>query len=79
MLIQRRCRNKTSGHFLSPVWQSNQTAIEPLKVILGVSWVISGRRYDDGPPPWGVMGVEETPMTPEGVGHHHGVYHRSDR
>ena len=27
------------------------------KVILGVSWVISGRRYDDGPPPWGIMGV----------------------
>ena len=31
-----------------------------LKVILGVSWVISGRRYDDGPPPWGIMGVKET-------------------
>ena len=30
------------------------------KVILGVSWVISGGRYDDGPPPWGIMGVEET-------------------
>ena len=30
------------------------------KVILGVSWVISGRRYDDGPPPWGIMGVKET-------------------
>ena len=29
------------------------------KVILGVSQVISGRRYDDGPPPWGVMGVED--------------------
>ena len=27
------------------------------KVILGVSQVISGRRYDDGPPPWGIMGV----------------------
>ena len=27
------------------------------KVILGVSWVISGRRYDDGPPPWDIMGV----------------------
>ena len=31
------------------------------KVILGVSWVISGRRYDDGPLPWGIMGVEENP------------------
>ena len=31
----------------------------PRKVILGVSWVISGRRYDDGPPPWGIMGVED--------------------
>jgi len=30
------------------------------KVILGVSWVISGRRYDDGPSSWGIMGVEET-------------------
>ena len=30
------------------------------KVILGVSWVISGRRYDDGPHPWGIMGVEQT-------------------
>ena len=30
------------------------------KVILGVSWVISGRRYDDGPLPWGIMGVKET-------------------
>ena len=30
------------------------------KVILGVSWVISGRRYYDGPPPWGIMGVKET-------------------
>ena len=29
------------------------------KVILGVSWVISGGRYGDGPPPWGVMGVED--------------------
>ena len=29
----------------------------PWKVILGVSWVISGRRYDDGPPPWGSMSV----------------------
>jgi len=28
-----------------------------MKVILGVSWVISGGRYDDGPPPWGIMGV----------------------
>jgi len=31
------------------------------KVILGVSWVISGRRYDDGPSSWGIMGVEEKP------------------
>ena len=31
------------------------------KVILGVSWVISGRRYDDGPPPRGIMDVEEPP------------------
>ena len=30
---------------------------EDRKVILGVSWVISGRRYDDGPPPWDIMGV----------------------
>ena len=30
------------------------------KVILGVSWVISGRRYYDGPLPWGIMGVKET-------------------
>ena len=30
------------------------------KVILGVSQVISGGRYDDGPPPWGIMGVKET-------------------
>ena len=30
------------------------------KVILGVSQVISGRRYYDGPPPWGFMGVKET-------------------
>ena len=28
-----------------------------LKVILGVSWVISGGRYGDGPLPWGIMGV----------------------
>ena len=34
--------------------------VRTLKVILGVSWVISGRRYDDGPPPWGIMGVKET-------------------
>ena len=34
------------------------------KVILGVSWVISGRRYDDGPLPWGIMGVEENPHDP---------------
>ena len=30
------------------------------KVILGVSQVISGGRYNDGPPPWGIMGVKET-------------------
>ena len=35
--------------------------LEKRKVILGVSWVISGRRYDDGPLPWGIMGVEENP------------------
>ena len=29
------------------------------KVILGVSWVISGGRYGDGPPPWGIMGVKD--------------------
>ena len=34
--------------------------IDTWKVILGVSWVISGRRYYDGPPPWGIMGVKET-------------------
>ena len=28
---------------------------------MGVFWVISVRRYDDGPPPWGIMGVEEKP------------------
>ena len=38
-----------------------QALINNLKVILGVSWVISGGRYDDGPPPWGIMGVEENP------------------
>lgn len=27
------------------------------KVILGVSQVISGGRYGDGPLPWGIMGV----------------------
>ena len=31
--------------------------VAPWKVILGVSQVISGGRYDDGPPPWGIMGV----------------------
>ena len=35
--------------------------VRSMKVILGVSWVISGRRYDDGPPPWGIMDVEEPP------------------
>ena len=30
------------------------------KVILGVFWVISGRQYDDGPLPRGIMGVEES-------------------
>ena len=29
------------------------------KVILGVSQVISGGRYDDGPLPWGIMGVKD--------------------
>jgi len=29
------------------------------KVILGVSQVISGRRYGDGPLPWGIMGVKD--------------------
>ena len=38
-----------------PAW-----ALPSWKVILGVSWVISGRRYDDGPLPWGIMGVKET-------------------
>ena len=38
-----------------------QRAIEanPKKVILGVSWVISGGRYGDGPLPWGIMGVKD--------------------
>ena len=31
----------------------------PWKVILGVSQVISGRRYGDGPLPWGIMGVKD--------------------
>ena len=31
----------------------------PWKVILGVSQVISGGRYGDGPPPWGIMGVKD--------------------
>ena len=39
---------------------AGQRVVETGKVILGVSWVISGRRYDDGPPPWGIMGVKET-------------------
>ena len=53
----------SAGHFLPlvalmlfPVLQMQHF----WKVILGVSWVISGRRYDDGPPPWGIMGVKET-------------------
>ena len=32
---------------------------EARKVILGVSWVISGGRYGDGPLPWGIMGVKD--------------------
>ena len=31
----------------------------PRKVILGVSQVISGGRYGDGPLPWGIMGVKD--------------------
>ena len=38
--------------------------VRSMKVILGVSWVISGRRYDDGPLPWGFMGGEETSPLP---------------
>ena len=46
------------------------------KVILGACGDIPRVRYGDGPLPWGVMGVEETPtMIPEGVGHHYGVRH----
>ena len=43
------------GHLLNFTAMNNDTR----KVILGVSWVISGGRYDDGPPPWGIMGVED--------------------
>ena len=44
-----------------PPYSPDKNPIEHVwKVILGVSWVISGRRYDDGPPPWGIMGVKET-------------------
>ena len=32
---------------------------ESWKVILGVSQVISGGRYGDGPLPWGIMGVKD--------------------
>ena len=56
------------GGMGAPALQGRQsTAHNPVtgaagtgKVILGVSWVISGRRYYDGPPPWGIMGVKET-------------------
>ena len=33
-----------------------------------MSWVISGGRYDDGPLPWGIMGVEEKPHDPRRSG-----------
>ena len=38
--------------------RSRASRSDSRKVILGVSWVISGGgRYDDDPSPWGVMGV----------------------
>ena len=51
----------SSSAALRSARRPTEIMIRSRKVILGVSWVISGRRYDDGPLPWGIMGVEENP------------------
>ena len=58
--LSRSTRNFTLVFFAHRARRRTASCQVPTsKVILGVSWVISGGRYDDDPSPWGIMGVED--------------------